>query len=182
MLSVSDFATLRLVRLAPYYTVKRNTRDDDRVRVLVGLRRAALPMYLPPLEFQYQRDGATKLVYLPVRKPSSMDGVRIVPSSYLARVSSSTEQNELPRATKRTMHMLTSDRSEVVITRIVTKSPDHSFGWDLPSGGGGQFQLWVKRLPAEKNISSAILAVSYYDARRRRSGTVNLRAYVIASR
>jgi hypothetical protein len=78
--------------------------------------------------------------------------------------------------------MLTSDRSEVVITRIVTKSPDHSFGWDLPSGGGGQFQLWVKRLPAEKNISSAILAVSYYDARRRRSGTVNLRAYVIASR
>lgn len=181
MLSVSGFAALRIVRLAPYYVLKGNTRGDDRMRILVGLRCAALPMYLPPLELEYKRDGASKVVYLPVRKPSNVEGVRIVPSSYLARVTSSTEQNELQRATKRTMHMLTSDRGEVLITKIVAKNPDHSFGWALPSGAGDQFELWVKRLPREKRISAATLVVSYYDAGRRRRGTVDLHTYVIAT-
>jgi hypothetical protein len=180
MLSVAGFATLRIVRLAPYYVVKGNTRGDDRMRILVGLRCAALPMYLPPLELEYQRDGASKVVYLPVRKPSNVEGVRIVPSSYLARVTSSTEENKLQRTTKRTVRILTSERGAVVITKIVAGSRDHPFGWTLPSGEGNQFPLWVKRLPREMRISSATLVVSYYDARRRRRGTVDLRAYVIA--
>jgi hypothetical protein len=181
------FRTVNVVTTEPYYLVHDMTRLEGAFRASLTFLPDRAPVSLAPVLVRYRKDGCERTVSVPVEW-KRVDGVGVVPSSYVAMISPSISERSLRNETKRRFVLTSAKHPDLEVTDIsMASKPDDVFQWLMETectGAGTGFSIWVHKVPvmsSEGSILSALLRVRFREKQTRVEGQILLKAYLLVA-